>query len=203
MRFSGSPAPSGTTAETPMRLFVAINFPKRLRERMHRLARPLREAELPVRWEGPEKLHLTLKFIGEIRGEQVEGFEEAVARTASGFRPFEVRFEGIGAFPSPRHPRVIWLGVVPSPELRFLRHDVEQALAELGVSRERRPFQPHVTLGRATAGEMPGAFQSFEQLVQDRSLEAGYRVTHIDLMRSRLAPDGATHTLLRAATLGG
>ncbi|MFQ5888417.1 MAG: RNA 2',3'-cyclic phosphodiesterase [Gemmatimonadota bacterium] len=185
-----------------MRLFVAINFPKRLRERIARLARPLQEAEFPVRWVEPDKIHLTLKFIGEVRTDRAEEFAEALCRTAGAFRPFELRFERIGAFPSPRHPRVIWLGVEPTPELRFLKHDIEQALGEMGVPRERRLFQPHITLGRASGRHLPGSFQGLEAISQEARLPAGHRVSHIDLMRSRLGPKGATYTLLKAAPLG-
>lgn len=185
-----------------MRLFIAVNFPLRLRARIARATRPLRDSDLPVRWIEPDGLHLTLKFLGEVRSGSVDDLGAALGALALAFRPFPLRFERIGAFPSLRHPRVIWLGVEPTPDIRFLKQDLERAYGDLGIRREERPYQPHVTLGRAERSGEAGSFRALESIARESSLPAEYRVTHIDLMRSRLNPDGATYTLLKAARLG-
>lgn len=185
-----------------MRLFVAVNFPARLRQKIARLSRPMQEAGIPGRWAGPEQIHLTLKFIGEVPAEEVAGITDALVQVAASFRPFELAFGPIGAFPSPRRPRVVWLGVEPTPALRFVKDDVERRLSELGVARESRPYQPHITLGRAPREAEAGEFRRFEEVTRSLRVPDVYRVTHLDLMKSRLGPDGAEHTRLSAANLG-
>lgn len=185
-----------------MRLFVAVNFPARLRQKIARLCRPLQEAGVPGRWTEADQVHLTLKFLGEVPAADVDPIVETLQEVAGSFRPFEMKFGPIGAFPSPRRPRVVWLGVEQTPELRFIKDDLERRLAELGIDREQRPYQPHVTLGRAPREAEAGEFRRLEEVA--RTLRVGdiYRVTHLDLMKSKLGAGGAEHTRLVAARLG-
>ena len=125
-----------------MRIFVAVNFPARLRQKIARLCRPLEEAGVPGLWTDADQVHLTLKFIGEVPAAEVDPIGEALEEVAGRFRPFDMRFGAIGAFPSPRRPRVVWLGVEPTPELRFIKDDLERRLSDLGIAREARPYQP-------------------------------------------------------------
>lgn len=201
--FVSMASPSTTSgSQQRMRLFIAVNFPLRLRDRILRMTRSLRASDLPMRWVGRDGLHLTLKFLGEVRSATVDALEETLAGVAVSFRPFPLRFERIGAFPSLRHPRVIWLGAEPTPEIRFLKQDLERAFGEFGIRPEQRPYQPHVTLGRALRSGEAGTFRALEGMARESFLPLEYRVTHIDLMRSRLSPAGATYTLLKAARLG-
>lgn len=185
-----------------MRLFVAVNFPARLRQKIARLGRPLKEAGIPGRWVDADQVHLTLKFIGEAVTSDVDSISEALVEVAGSFRPFELSFGPIGAFPSPRRPTVVWLGVEQTPELRFVKDDLERRLGELGIAREHRPYQPHITLGRAPHEAEAGEFRRFEEVARSLGVSDSYRVTHLDLMNSRLSPDGAVHTRLTAARLG-
>ncbi|HUG41398.1 MAG TPA: RNA 2',3'-cyclic phosphodiesterase [Longimicrobiales bacterium] len=185
-----------------MRLFIAINFTAKDRQRMHRAARKLRERELPIRWEAVEQLHLTLKFLGEVRPESVGRVKEAVARVAEKTSPFTLTMEGAGAFPTLRRPRVIWLGAEASPELRCLKHDLEWELAPLGFEREVRAFHAHVTLGRALKEARAGDFRDFEEAVSGLSYRAEIPVRTVDIMESHLARRGARYTRVLAAKLG-
>ncbi|MCL7971218.1 MAG: RNA 2',3'-cyclic phosphodiesterase [marine benthic group bacterium] len=185
-----------------MRLFVAVNFPARLRQKIARLCRPLEDAGVPGRWTEADQVHLTLKFIGEVPATDVEPISEALQQVAGSFRPFEMRFGPIGAFPSPRRPRVVWLGVEQTPELRFIKDDLERRLAELGIAREARPYQPHVTLGRAPREAEAGEFRRLEEVARSLRVGDAYKVTHLDLMKSKLGAEGPVHTRLVLARLG-
>ncbi len=176
-----------------MRLFVAINLPDGLREDIHEAVSPLREDGLPARWVDPGHYHVTMKFIGEVRPDDRDAMEEVLRRCVSGYRPVDVGLEEIGAFPSLRRPRVIWLGVTPTPQLRALKHDLEHAYARLGIDRETRAFRPHVTLGRARDDAEAGDFRALEALARDIEVEADFMATHLDLMRSHLRPEGAEY----------
>jgi RNA 2',3'-cyclic 3'-phosphodiesterase len=185
-----------------MRLFVAINFTSKDRQRIGRAARKMREAELPVRWVEPDQIHITLKFLGEVRPERVDGVKAAVARVAEKTQSFSLKLAGAGAFPTMRRPKVIWLAAQASAELRCLKHDLEWELAPLGFEREVRAFHPHVTLGRAKPEARAGDFRDFEALVSALSFEAEIQVRTVDLMESHLSSRGARYQRLLAAKLG-
>lgn len=185
-----------------MRVFVAINFTAKDRQRMVRAARRMRESELPVRWVTPEQMHLTLKFLGEVRPERLGNVEQAIARVAEKTRPFVMKLGGAGAFPTMRRPKVIWLGAEASPELRCLKHDLEWELAPLGFEREVRAFHPHITLGRAEQSARAGDFREFESMVAALEFSAESVVRTVDLMESHLSSRGARYERLMAAKLG-
>jgi 2'-5' RNA ligase len=185
-----------------MRLFVALNLPKKDRERIHRATRKLRDEELPVRWVGLEGFHVTLKFLGEVRRERLEEVEQTIGRVAAGTKAFKTKFGGFGAFPSIRQPRVIWLGVKANPELRCLKQDLEYAFNDLGFEAEVRAFHPHVTLGRSDDREGAGAFRSLDDMMSALDCKGDMRVTTLDLMESKLGPGGSKYTLVSSAKLG-
>lgn len=184
-----------------MRLFVALNFAEELRAELHRATAALREAGMPVRWVDVALYHVTLKFIGEVPDGRRDAMAEAVLRTAEPYRPFEVTLGGVGAFPSLRRPRVIWVGVETTPELRSIKHDLEEVFASLGVERESRAFHPHVTVGRVRDEATAGDLRPLEELAEEIEFEARARVDSIDLMRSRLRPSGPEYSVEEEATL--
>ena len=186
-----------------MRTFIALNLPARERQRIHRGVRALREGDVPVRWVEVENLHVTLKFLGEIRPERIAELEAVVERVASATAPFTLVLEGFGAFPTLRRPRVIWMGARATPELRCLKQDLEWALADCGFEAETRAFHPHLTLGRADAGDRAGAFRHLEERVAELDLTCRVAVHTVDLMRSHLSREGARYSLVSAVRLGG
>ena len=131
-----------------MRLFFAINFPEDVRAAIRDAARPIRETAPSVRWTAADKLHLTVRFLGEVDPSQVDGLAHAGASVARRHGPVELAIGGIGAFPNPRRPRVVWMGVERSPRLELIAHELEEAIAPLGFEPEGRAFRPHVTLAR-------------------------------------------------------
>jgi 2'-5' RNA ligase len=184
-----------------MRLFVALNLPKKERDRIHRASRALRDQEMPVRWVVPDNYHLTLKFLGEVRGDRVGRIDEILARVAAGCQPFSAGLGGFGAFPSVRRPRVLWLGVEPSPALRCLKQDVEWGLADLGFERETRAFHPHLTLGRVEPENEAGAFRGLDALVAGLSYNGSVDVRSVDLMQSQTGKGGSQYSVVSSHPL--
>lgn len=186
-----------------MRLFVAVNFPAPVRQALARLAAELATASLPVRWTPEENLHLTLRWLGEKGPHERDLAGSILRKVAAQAEPFEAGFGPVGAFPSPRRPRVIWIGVEGGPRLRLLRDLLERHLAAEGFERDARSFRPHVTLGRARRDAPPGVFRRFAALSGSATTEASSAVDAIDLMRSHLGPDGARYERVVTARLGG
>lgn len=185
-----------------MRLFLALNLPKKERQRIQRAARPLVEGDLPVRWLDVEQYHVTLKFLGTVRKDAVASIQEVLDDVTANTAPFEATVTGFGAFPTIRRPRVLWAGVHATPELRCLKQDLEWGLADLGFEKETRAFHPHLTLGRASS-DGAGRFRGLDELMASLELEAPFVVRTVDLMQSRTSPDGATYSVVHRARLAG
>jgi RNA 2',3'-cyclic 3'-phosphodiesterase len=184
-----------------MRLFIALNLPKKERTRIHRAARVLREAGMPVRWVDPEHYHVTLKFLGQVRKDDIPRIEQSMARAAESNRPFTTELGGFGAFPTVRRPRVLWLGVGANPELRCLKQDIEWALGDAGFGAETRAFHPHITLGRADEAGGAGAFRGLDDLVASITFSGEIKVHTVDLMGSRLSRAGPSYSVVSSVKL--
>ncbi len=185
-----------------MRVFVALELPEALRNRLAEATVPLRAPDLPVRWVDPAQLHLTLKFIGQVEEERVERMSEALSRTVAGHQGVSLRLGGVGAFPSLRSPRVIWMGVEASPPLMALQEAVEDAMAELGVEPENRAFHPHVTLGRTRRRLERSEGEALRLAAPRVSFQAEHRPEQVVLMRSRLGRGGARYEVVSDHPMG-
>lgn len=138
------------------RIFLALNFSvavtRKIAEEVERKKAALADAGFRVAWVPAANLHLTLRFLGSIGEELVEGVTGACKRVAARHAPVEARAVGLGAFPSLHKPSVLWVGVEAPPALSALQRDVEAAMVELGFDREERAYHPHVTVGRVKEG---------------------------------------------------
>ena len=138
------------------RIFLALNFSvavtRKIAEEVARLHQPMSEAGFRVAWVPAANLHLTLRFIGSVEENLIEGITGACKRVAARHAPIEARAGGVGAFPSPQKPSVLWVGVEAPPALAALQRDVEGAMVELGFDKEERAYHPHVTVGRVKEG---------------------------------------------------
>ena len=183
-----------------MRLFVALNLPKKERDRIYRASKVLREGEFPVRWVDPEQYHVTLKFLGDVREDRMERVQEALDHVATTTAILDLAVEGFGAFPTIRRPRVIWIGIEPSPALRCLKQDVEWALMGCGFERETRAFHPHLALGRAGDEDGAGAFRGLDDKAASLTYQGQVKVRKLDLMRSQLSKGGVARYALQHST---
>lgn len=138
------------------RIFLALNFSvavtRRVAEEIEPRKAPIGDAGLRVAWVPAANLHLTLRFIGSINDELVEGVVGAARKVAAAHGSFEARATGMGAFPSLERPSVLWVGVDAPPALGKLQHDIDAAMVGLGFPAEERTYHPHVTAGRVKEG---------------------------------------------------
>ena len=173
-----------------MRTFVAIFPPQRVREALFRAARDL-PASKAFRLIGPEKLHLTLKFLGNVAEDDLSRVEQALEPLRGRHEPFEVSTSDFGAFPSERRARILWAGVGEgSGPLRVVAQSVDDLLEPAGFGREHRPYVPHLTLGRARG---PGV------KIEDTSVSLPtlrFSVSGVDLVESVPGEGGVTYSVL-------
>ena len=177
-----------------MRLFVALDIPEAVRAALAGLSERLKKTCPGARWVRLEGVHVTIKFIGEVPTEDVEGIRQALGDLPSSV-PIEVRFRGLGFFPSARRPRVFWAGVEAGPQLAAFVAAIEMKLEPLGIPSEKRPFHPHLTLARF---ETPQGTQALAAAVEALGApefgSENFREFH--LYQSVLKRSGAEYTRL-------
>src|SRR4029077_5333278 len=179
-----------------MRLFVALEIPSEVRENLTDLIKTLRAISPQTRWVRTENLHVTLKFIGEIPEVKLAVIREALAgvRRVQGVM---LEFRGLGFFPDEKRPRVFWAGIAASTNLRALADDIEKATESVGISRERRPFSPHLTLARFESQRISDKLRSAIQ--ENAAREFGsLRRSRFHLMESKLKSSGAEYTTVES-----
>ncbi len=181
-----------------MRLFFAVQLPDEVKEAL----RPSLEAARAVAGDGVglskvEQLHFTLAFLGETdRLDDAAAAGEAVRALPQ----FELAIGSRGAFPNMSRPRVLWIGATDgAAALTAVAESLSAGLRERGFELEDRPFQPHLTLGRAKANGAREARRALEAL--PKSTLARFQVREIALVQSVLGAGGATHTALRRFAL--
>jgi 2'-5' RNA ligase len=196
-----------------MRIFIGLDLDPDVRVRISRFLEGVQEFAPEARWVGPESLHITLKFIGEQKPEQVEDITECLRRIESS--AFEIRAAGYGFFPTAKAPRVFWIGIQSGPQLAELAENIDVATAELGIPREDRPYSPHLTMARGGGGRKSGSpnwrkgdgpsavFAVLEKRLQAmRELDFGAMTAReFILYQSQLSPAGSKYTKLQRFAL--
>jgi len=179
-----------------MRLFVALEIPSTIREKLGELVKALRAVSPQTRWVRPENLHVTLKFIGEVPETKLAAIRTALAQVHSD-RPVMLDFRGLGFFPNEKHPRVFWAGIEASPNLKLLAADIERAMETLGIAREQRPFSPHLTLARFEPPRLP---ENLRAAIQENARRdfGSLQTNQFHLIESKLKPSGAEYTTVES-----
>ena len=192
-----------------LRAFIAIKLSEELKGQIGELQAELKRRAFGLDglgWVRPEGMHLTLRFLGDIAEDQVAALGAMLRDVAAGLQPFALDARGIGAFPDPRAPRVIWLGLQGTPEsmeaLRRMHARIEAGVAGLGFSRESRAFTAHLTLARVRDRRSGAALAKVLAANQDRAVGA-FLATSVGLIKSELRPAGATYATLVEVPFGG
>jgi RNA 2',3'-cyclic 3'-phosphodiesterase len=179
-----------------MRLFVAIEIAPEIRGRITQFLERLRPRIANARWVRPEGMHITLKFLGNVADDKRSAIENALRQIRHA--PISIAVEGVGAFPNPRSPRVLWVGINSGPKLSKLAEQVDAAMALLGFEQEKRAFTPHVTLARFSEGKKA----NISSALSESKLSFGtMSATEFHLYESKLSPKGSQYTKLASFPL--
>jgi RNA 2',3'-cyclic 3'-phosphodiesterase len=199
-KFSQPPA-----GEKLPRLFCAVELPADVRARAAAHAARLRSSmgdKVRASWEREEKMHVTLKFFGDVDPRRVAQLSDALSRSAARSAPFTPRLAGRGVFPSASRPGVLWLGVEDdSSQLSSLQQDIEDECERAGFPRDARRFHPHVTLARLRVANADT--RRLARLHVDSEFEpVAFKVNELVLIRSELGARGSAYTAILKAGLG-
>lgn len=186
-----------------IRSFLAIELPRMILKKIEEVQEDLKLSRADVRWVSPEKIHFTLKFFGNIEESKVETIAQAIGEPVHSTPSFSLSVRGMGGFPHLKNPRVIWMGLMDGKGmLGPFQKQLETELGKLGFESEKRPFQPHLTLGRVNSGR--GRDELIGRMEKYREEAFGeLRVERVILFKSDLRPSGPIYTPLREIKLGG
>jgi len=184
-----------------IRAFVALPLSEEMHQQLDRVQRRLQRdiSHRAVKWVSPEKIHLTLFFLGDIFASRVDAIKEALAVVARNVPPIQADIQELGVFPNPSRARVLWVGMHdPEEHLALLALAVNEALEQLGYEPDRRPFKPHLTLGRVRRKASRSEARRIGELMTRMEIGALGRETlgELVLFRSDLKPTGAVYTRL-------
>ena len=185
-----------------MRLFAAIDIEPRLQNRIERiqqrLKRDLNLSGREVKWVRPGQIHLTLKFLGEVRDSLIPQVCDVMMRTATEYEGFDFRIQGLGVFGRPA--RVVWAGCQVPPELIKLQTRLEDEFEEIGWDKEHRPFAGHLTLCRVKSAAAGRRLAKAVETYTDEFI-GSVSVDQLVLYESRLSTAGPEYNAVCTAPL--
>ncbi len=175
-----------------VRLFWAVNLPDGLKRRLFGIQSRLRVLPADIKWVEQQNLHLTVKFLGDVEVERISEIARAGGDAVAATGTFALELAGIGFFPGPQKPRVIWVGVHDREQkFRHLHDKVEESMSTLGFVTESKKFSPHLTLGRVRSLKNGS---ELVHLARETAREFGaigtFTVDSVVLMQSKLTRKG-------------
>jgi 2'-5' RNA ligase len=185
-----------------LRTFIAVELDPGLRDRCVALQEKLARTGTDVKWVEQENIHVSLLFLGEVGDREVPDVCRVVSDCCTQQEGFTLTLEGVGCFPNPRRPRVVWVGVSDgAPELAKLHEALEPPLLELGCyRREERQYTPHITLGRVKSDHPTDRLAV--ALARSGNWRGGsMEVREVHVLSSELTPKGPIYTVLSRGKL--
>lgn len=189
-----------------LRLFFALIFSH---DTLKKIASTITELRtfIPqgsIRWVKPGNIHLTLKFLGNVDSSRVSDLSSAMLIAARDISGCNAELQGLGAYPSLSHPRIIWLGMKPDEQMRQLFKNLENQLLPLGFPGEKRGFSPHITLARISDNISDIERTAIGKILNkiDIPLIASPSFDQFHLIKSDVDRSGPTYTKLHSLTFG-
>ncbi|MBX9583236.1 MAG: RNA 2',3'-cyclic phosphodiesterase [Gemmataceae bacterium] len=180
-----------------VRTFIGVDVGEEVRKRATALQTQLAKSGAGVKWAAPAGMHVTLFFLGDLDDRDVIAVCKLVEEVAAAEPPFPLRVSGVGAFPTPRRPKVVWGGITDGADpLRRLHAGLQARLLDLAlVAREEPAYTPHLTLGRVK-GESDGQTLAAE-LPKLLAWDGGRSVVdEVVVYSSELRRDGPEYAVL-------
>jgi 2'-5' RNA ligase len=190
--------------EGKARIFCAVEVPETIQQHAADRISALRRAvpEARVSWERPEKMHITIKFLGEIDRSQTAAVSAAAASAASGLPPFDLVANEAGSFGKRGQPQVLWIGIGdPTGRLTTLQTQLEAECEKEGFSRDQRRFHPHLTLARIRAKEGARELEKEHNWIVWEPVQ--FEVSELLVIESELGPSGSHYSTVSRHSLKG
>jgi 2'-5' RNA ligase len=185
-----------------MRLFAAIDIgpdvARRIEQVQKKISRDLNLSRRDVKWVRPDQIHLTLKFLGEVRDDAISEVCGVLTQTAAGVDGFDLQIRGVGVFGKP--VRVVWAGIEACPALMKLQSKLENEFKTIGWKKESRGFTGHLTVCRVKNVAAGRKIASAAEVYEDEFF-GSVSVDKLVLYESRLSPAGPEYSAACTAPL--
>lgn len=142
-----------------------------------------------IKWVKTDNMHITLAFLGETPLDDINQISAVMELASNKFEPFVINLKGAGFFPNVHHPKVFWIGVEKTPLLYHLKEEIDAGLEKKGLKFDRKPFSPHLTLGRIKTG-----LNSNRHVSRLPEFQASFLVENICLVKSELFKEGPIYS---------
>ncbi|MBN1638509.1 MAG: RNA 2',3'-cyclic phosphodiesterase [Ignavibacteriales bacterium] len=176
------------------RLFIALEVPKDILQNIQTIREDNINTKFHFRWEPIDKLHFTLKFLGDVETDLTENIIQSLNSIIESFNSFECEFSNFGLFKRNKIPSILWIGLKYNQELFNLVNKIEEEMHKLGFEKETRKFKAHLTLLRIRQAVSEEIFHN----LLDISLPLiKFTTENISLMKSELLSSGSIYTKIK------
>ena len=178
-----------------VRTFLAIELPHDIRQKLSHHMERWRSIKADVKWVQPSRMHITLKFFGEIPEPHIPSIMQTCEKVCAAQRPFQLAIAGTGIFPNLKKPRVLWAGITEDKNMLInLQQQLEDSLCATGFAKEKRSFSPHLTVGRIRSSKRTS--QLIKIFMAERIKTIPFTVNSVSLFKSVLTPQGPKYFVL-------
>ena len=175
------------------RLFVALEIPDDVLDQIICIRNSVYGSDSPAKWEKKDKLHITLKFLGDTNEELLENVKKSMDDILSRHKAIDLQFSKFGMFYRDKNPSILWLGLQKSVALKELFLELESGFSSLGFKKEDREFRPHLTLLRIKGDEN---ITRLKKLVEEPELDLKFDANKIILFKSTLLRSGSVYEVV-------
>jgi 2'-5' RNA ligase len=178
-----------------IRTFISLEIPEDSLQKIIEIRNKTVDISSNVRWEKNDKLHVTLKFLGETDEDKISKIIETIDRITSTFKPISLRFEKFGIFKKGNEPKILWIGVNSNMDLQKLVYEIDTSLVEYEVELEKRSFKPHITLLRFRGNEVVKNVLSLTEVILP---DIKFTADKIIFYESKLLPSGSIYKPIKS-----
>lgn len=179
------------------RLFITLDIPGKTIDEIIKLRDDLYSDKSP-HWEGRDKLHITLKFLGNTDVELIPKLERMLDKLSNEYNQMNLSFNRFGMFYRNRQPKIFWLGAEKNNELNNLQKSIDEYCELFNFERDKRSFHPHLTLLRIKGYEN---IRQLEKMKQTQIAPLTFTAKTISLMKSELQPGGSVYSTIKSFEL--
>ncbi|MEN8192950.1 MAG: RNA 2',3'-cyclic phosphodiesterase [Bacteroidota bacterium] len=181
-----------------IRLFIALILNDKILQEIVDLRKEFYPEDNSARWEKKERLHITLKFLGEVDSSLVSEIDNKLESIFKNYNQIDFIFSKFRVIKKHSIPKILWLGIKRNNLLESLYSDIDIELSKLGFEREERKYNPHITLLRMKGKEK---LSKIERLIQNQIEVNNTFIDEAALIKSELHPKGSTYTRIKSYKL--
>jgi len=180
------------------RLFISAEIPEEIKEIVIEIRNDIYGFDKNVRWEGKEKLHLTLKFLGDVEENKTQSLILEIENILNNYKSINCSFTNFGLFKKGNLPFILWLGINYNKDLNSIAETINNNFEKLGFEKEGRNFKPHLTLLRLKGREDINRINKF---LEYKLPEIKFTINEISLMQSELLKSGSVYKQIKSFKL--